>query len=117
MTKEARQERQASKDSHSLATRSLLPMAVKISRNIPPLLRSCCLTVLEPVTLVSGVTGTFFNSSSGMWVIKGYEIWAIFQPLPSQRRQQILKMLPRARLAATSSLVLLHRDHLLSHHG
>lgn len=54
LTKEAGQEWQTSKDSHILAARSLLPVGVKISRKIPPLLRSCCLTVLEPVTLVSG---------------------------------------------------------------
>ena len=56
-----------------------MPRGMKISRKIPPFLRSCRLTVLEPLTLVSGIIGTFSNLSSGMWVIKGYEVWAIIQ--------------------------------------
>lgn len=70
------------------------PQGVKISRKMPPLLRTCCLTVLEPLTWVSRIFGTFFNLSSGMWVIKGYEIWAIIQHLLSQGRQQISKHCP-----------------------
>lgn len=55
LKKEARQGWQTSEDSHILTACSLLPTGVKISRKILPLLRNCCLTVLEPVTLVSGV--------------------------------------------------------------
>lgn len=73
--------------------------------------KNCCLTVLEPVTLVSGTIGTFFNLSSGRWVIKGYETWAIIQPPPSQRTQQILKV-ARARLCRQQPGSLSHGSHL-----
>lgn len=70
------------------------PQGVEISRKIPPLLRNCRLTVLGPLTWVSGIIGTSFNLSSGMWLIKSYEIWAAIQRLPSRRRQHVLKRQP-----------------------
>lgn len=48
----------------------------KVLRKIPEPPRNCCRTVLEPLTSASGILGTFFNSSSGMWVIKGHAPWA-----------------------------------------
>jgi len=73
---------------------SLLGRGMKISRKIPPFLRNCQLTVLEPLTLVSGIIGTFSNLSSGMLVIKGYEVWAIIQHRASLQRLPILKRQP-----------------------
>ena len=73
---------------------SLLGKGMKISRKIPPFLRNCQLTVLEPLTLVSSIIGTFSNLSSGMLVIKGYEVWAIIQHRASLQRLPILKRQP-----------------------
>ena len=72
----------------------LLRRGMKISRKIPPFLRNCRQTVLEPLTLVSGIIGTFSNLSSGMCVIKGYEVWAIIQHRASLQRLPILKRQP-----------------------